>query len=156
MAKLIKDPQQLGKEFETLVAFRFLKYFETPQVIENFTILPSSLISKHAGKHARLRVPFRKLPNLIQPLNKDDVWIGGFLNNGIPPFAFPDTNTGPDIIFTLEILDSQMKVESKVLVLVQCKLVKEKPNINTAILRTTTFDGLFTRYKNNLNFSSLF
>ena len=67
----------------------------------------------------RIRIPFPSTPTLIQPLNLHRVWIGKYLEAGTAPFGFPDTNTGPDIIFSLEILDSNNIVESRILVLVQ-------------------------------------
>ena len=119
LRKLFSNPQGLGYEFESLVAYSLLKYFKTPTAIEELPLIPTEFARKYEGKLARIRIPVPHSPHFIQPLHSTGTWISKFLEEGIAPFGFPDTNTGPEIIFCLEILNSDQSVNCNLLVLVQ-------------------------------------
>jgi hypothetical protein len=117
--KFVNDPQSLGHEFESLAAYRFLKYFEAPKNVENFELLPIFIVEKYRQRKIRIRIPNSNLSILSQPLNSEGTWLGTFLEVGYAPFGFPDIHTGPDLIFSLEVLNSFDEVVSRILVLVQ-------------------------------------
>ncbi|ORY40705.1 hypothetical protein BCR33DRAFT_852601 [Rhizoclosmatium globosum] len=132
-------------EFESLVALKVVETLKHPQPVENCAFLTDSLKKKFAGKLIKLRMPFVEgHPSFIQALNSTTSSLVQFLTSPSAPIAAPDIRTGPDLVAVLEILSSTLFLEDNILLLIQCKYVKDAVDLDRDILRTTTFSRLFT------------